>query len=231
MNSFEKLKEELCFFCHLLYERHLATGTGGNITARHEDRILCTPSGVSLRTVEPASICVVDMNGKRMEGASPTKEMGMHLGILKIRPEINVVFHLHGAHIIAASTLLHPGPDALPPLTPGFVYHAHPVPMLPFMIPGSRDLGKAAAESLSTPFTHALLLQNHGLVTVGKDFEAALNMAEEVDEAARIYVLTRGKASLIPAHLVPEIKAIERQVDDPYTLEEIGLAVKEEMEK
>lgn len=208
MDAFDTLKKDICTVCHLLYERHLTAGTGGNITARHKDRIVCTPSGISLRSVQPDNLCVVDMDGNLIEGIGPTKELGMHLAILKGRSEIRAVLHLHGAHIIAASTLLSPGPDVLPALTPGFVYHAHPVPMLPFMVPGSRALKDAAAQAFSDPAIRALLLKNHGMITGGKDFETALTIAEEVDEVARIYVITRGSASLIPESDIHEIKAI-----------------------
>lgn len=143
-----------------------------------------------------------------MGGKAPTKELRMHLAILVKRPDIDVIFHLHGAYIIAASTLLKPGPDTLPPLTPEFVFHAHPLPMLPFMVPGSRRLKGAASDSFSETRTNAILLQNHGIITVGKDFEEALNIAEAVDEAARIYVLTKGRATHIENTSIDEIKAL-----------------------
>ena len=101
--------------------------------------------------------------------------------------------------------MLKPGPDTLPPITPGFVYYAHPLPMVPFLVPGTQILAKTVAEKFSKRQRRAVLLQNHGLVTVGKDFQEALNVAEEVDEAARIYVLTGGKAKAIPSEDLSKI--------------------------
>jgi ribulose-5-phosphate 4-epimerase/fuculose-1-phosphate aldolase len=203
-------REDFCRFCHLLYDRHLSAGVGGNVAARCGTRIWLTPTGCSLREVQPDDIAVVDAHGVLIQGETPTKEAGMHLGILRERPDMNVVFHVHGAHIIAASTLLDPGASSLPALTPGFVYYAFPLPMLPFMVPGSPDLAAAVREALAGQGARAVLLQNHGLITAGKDFREALNIAEEVDEAARVYVLTGGKAPLISGKDIDSIRSIRQ---------------------
>jgi ribulose-5-phosphate 4-epimerase/fuculose-1-phosphate aldolase len=191
-------KTDFCRFCHLLYKRHLVSGVGGNMAARCGEHVLLTPSGYSLRDVIPEKVVVLDVQGKPGEEGHPTKDMGFHLGVLQARREINVVCHTHGAHIVASSAMLEPGPSTLPPLTPGFAYYAYPLPMIPFMVPGTVELTVAVVKALSPPHSRALLLQNHGLVTVGGDFMEAINIAEEIDEAARIFVLTNGEAKTIP---------------------------------
>lgn len=191
-------KEEFCRYCNLLYERHLVTGVGGNVSVRVRNQIFLTPSGYSLRDVVQDLVVTVDAGGKVIDGGTPTKDANMHLAVLRARSDVNVVCHIHGAHIVAATSMLQPGPDTLPPLTPGFVYFAHPLPMIPFMPPGSPGLAESVTEILSRENSRAIFLQNHGLVTVGTDFQEAFNIAEEIDEAARIYVLTGGKARAIP---------------------------------
>jgi len=207
-------KADFCRFCRTLYERHLVSGSGGNLSVRVGEKIFVTPSGCSLRDLEPERVVTVNPRGDVLDGAEPTKDVAMHLGIMGKRSDIRVVCHVHGASIIAASTLLIPGQDVLPPLTPGFVYFVHPLAMLPFLVPGSEALARATTERFRNPECSALLLQNHGLVTVGRDFDGAFNLAEEVEEATRIYVLTNGKAGEIPEEGVKEIKSM-RGVHDP----------------
>ena len=205
MNPGLTAKEEFCRFCRLLYDRHLVAGVGGNISARSGENILLTPSGFSLRDVEPGTVVTVNGEGRAIEGENPTKDAAMHLKILRARPETEVVFHVHGAAIVAASTMMKPGPDTLPPLTPGFVYYAHPLPMLPFLVPGTEVLADTVAQEFSRRECKALLLQNHGLVTIGKNFQDAFNVAEEIDEAARVFVLTHGESKVIPSEDLSKI--------------------------
>lgn len=200
-------KEDFCLFCRLLYERDLVAGSGGNLSVRVGEEIFITPSGYSLRDISPEMVVTLNKEGRVLEGEAPTKDMEMHLRVLRARAGINVVCHVHGAHIIAVSTLISPGSDSFPPITPGFAYFAHPLEMLPFMVPGTKELAVAAAGCFSNPDCSALLLQNHGLVTVGVSFQDALNVAEEIDEAAKIYVLTNGKAKSIPGDEVNRIKS------------------------
>ena len=205
--SFTATRKDFCEFCRLLYDRHLVTGVGGNVAARSGNRIFLTPTGCSLREVRPERIAVVNGEGRLLQGDPPTTESHIHMETLRARPEINVVVHLHGAYLIAVSTLLDPGPNTLPPLTPGFVYYAYPLPMISFMVPGTKRLASAVFTELTTQKGCAVLLQNHGLITAGKDFPEALNIAEEIDEAARIYILTRGRATQISDKDIAEIKA------------------------
>lgn len=199
-------KEDFSQFCRLLYERHLVAGVGGNVSARAADRIFITPSGYSLRAIGPEAIVAVDRSGTVLEGGPPTKDLETHLQILERRPELNVVCHVHGAFIVAVSCLVDPGPNVLPPVTPGFAYFSHPIAMIPFMVPGTKEFARETTKQFSRPDCRALLLQNHGLITAGENFHEAINIAEEMDEAARVYLLTEGKAKAIPAEFVRKIK-------------------------
>jgi len=132
-------KEDFCFFCRTLYDRHLVTGVGGNLSIRVGEEIFITPSGYSLGDMVPDIVITMNGEGRVLEGGNPTKDVEVHLGVFSERPDVNVVCHAHGACIIAVTTLLDPGPDSLPPITPGFVYFAYPLAMIPFMVPGSKE--------------------------------------------------------------------------------------------
>lgn len=204
-------KGDFCRFCHMLYQRHLVGGVGGNMAARSGKDIFLTPSGCSLRNIEPDSIVTMLSEGEVSGKGTPTKDAASHLRIMKTRPDINVSLHLHGAHIIAASALLNPGIDSLPPLTPGFVYFAYPLTMMPFLVPGTDELAEAVEKVFKDRSSKAVLLQNHGLITIGSDFDDAFNAAEEIDEAAKIFLLTAGRAKPIPMEDINRIKTIPLQ--------------------
>lgn len=192
-------------FCRTLYERHLVTGVGGNVSARDKDNFLVTPSGISLRNMTPEIVVSVGNDGSIQEGSSPSKEFHMHLHIFERREDVNVVCHIHGSHIVAASSILEVGSDSLPALTPGFTFFAYPLPLVPFFIPGSPELSEAVEKNFANQKLKALLLKNHGLITVGKNMAESLNIAEEVDEAAHIYMLTNGRGSKIDKDLTSKI--------------------------
>jgi ribulose-5-phosphate 4-epimerase/fuculose-1-phosphate aldolase len=200
-------RDNFATFCRILYERELVTGVGGNVAARFGNGFLITPSGFSLRDITPASLLHVHEDGTVEGEGKPSKEMTMHHRIFMRRPEVNVVCHVHGSSIIAVSTLFQPGPQSIPPVTSGFVFFAHPLPMIPFFLPGSNELAGGVEEAFAGTSLKALLLKNHGLITVGKTLAEALNIAEEVDEAARIYLLTEGRCSLLPTESLQKIRS------------------------
>ncbi len=204
----EKVKQEFCRFCTLLYQRGLVAGIGGNVCVRVEDAFLLTPTGYSLRNLEVSMVSVLSTKGEHLQGLPPTKDANLHLGVLNKRREAKVSCHLHGAHIIAASSLMNPGANSLPPLTPGFTYFAYPLPMLPFLVPGSNELVSEVTDKLGTGNRKALLLQNHGLITLGKDYQEAMDIAEEIEEAAHIFVLTQGKGRILTEQEVRAIRAL-----------------------
>lgn len=193
------MRDRFVEFCKTLYDRELVSGVGGNVAMRDGDAVLVTPTGRSLGFLDATDLVQVDLGGGVIGEGNPSKEIGMHLLILRDRPEAKVVCHVHGSYIIAASCMVEPGDDSLPALTPGFTFYAYPMPMVPFAVPGSSELLRAVGDKAKG--RRAVLLQNHGLVTVGATIEEALNIAEEVDECARAFVLTQGRAKPIPAEL------------------------------
>jgi len=204
----EKEKEKFSRACRILYEKGLVSGVGGNLCVRAGEIYLLTPTGYSLRDIETDNISVVDENMKLIEGQPPTKDALVHMEVLKKRTDVAISCHVHGAYIIAAGSLLYPGDNSIPPITPGFVYFAYPLPMLPFLVPGSNELKTSVVEILSKGEIKALLLQNHGLITLGESYSEAINIAEEVEEAAHIYLLTHGKARHLTDSEIEKIKSL-----------------------
>ncbi len=191
-----KLREHICLLAKSLFDRGLTGGSTGNISARTSDGgLLVSPTGTSFGRLDPARLSRFDVERNLISGDEPTKEMSLHSAFYDTRSTAGAVVHLHSCHSVALSML----PDAntdnfLPPLTPYSIMKLGKVKLLPFFLPGDPAMGKAV-RGLAGKRT-AVMLANHGPVVAGKDVEAACNAVEELEDTARLALLTRGMSPL-----------------------------------
>ncbi|MFF2270930.1 class II aldolase/adducin family protein [Agromyces sp. NPDC058136] len=182
---------ELERVAHSIHRRGLTHGRTGNLAVRDGERILVTPTGVSLADIDGDSLSVLDADGRHVDGPAPTKEAFLHVAMLRVRPEANAVVHTHSVHSAALSVLDGLDPDApLPPLTAYYGMRVGRLALLPYFAPGdpaATDAVEAASRS-----SHALLLRHHGPVVAGADLESALDALEELEHTAQIFFLTSG---------------------------------------
>jgi 3-dehydro-4-phosphotetronate decarboxylase len=126
-----------------------------------------------------------------VSGDQPTKEMALHAAFYETRAGVGAVVHLHSTHSVALSMLPETDPEnALPPLTAYSVMRLGRVKLLPYFRPGDPAMGEAVRGLAGR--RSAVLLANHGPVVAGKDLEAAVYATEELEETARLALLTRG---------------------------------------
>lgn len=186
------LRERICRLARSMFDRGLTGGASGNISARTEDGgLLVTPTGSSMGDLDPARLSRFDAGGRLVSGDAPTKEMALHSAFYETRARVGAVVHLHSTHSVALSML--PGTDpesALPPLTAYSIMRLGRVKLLPYFRPGDPAMGEAVRGLAGR--RSAVLLANHGPVVAGKDLEAAVYAAEELEETARLALLTRG---------------------------------------
>ena len=211
MSAESQLREQICLLARSLFERGLTGGSSGNISARTSDGgLLVSPTGSSFGRLDPARLSRFDATGRLIEGDAPTKEMPLHSAFYDTRSSAGAVVHLHSCHAVALSML--PNVDAdnfLPPLTPYAIMRLGKVKLLPFFLPGDPAMG-AAVRSLAGRRS-AVMLANHGPVVAGKDVEAACNAIEELEDTARLALLTRG---LAPRMLTDEqVQAVVTKFD------------------
>ncbi len=195
------LREAICRFGRSLFERGLTPGSSGNISVRLEDGgWLCTPTDAALGFLDPARIARLDANRRLVSGDKPTKEIPLHDALYDTRPEAGAVVHLHSTHAVALSLLPEIDPaEALPPLTPYVMMRVGKVALVPFHVPGDPAVGDAI-RGLAGKHS-AVLLANHGPVVAGTSLQAAVFAMEELEETAKLHLLTRG---LNPRPLTPE---------------------------
>jgi len=164
----------------------------GSIARRTEDAGLWgSPTGNSFGRLDPAQLSRFDEQGTLIDGDKPTKEMPLHTAFYDTRSTAGAVVHLHSCHSVALSLM----PDAdednfLPPLTPYGIMKLGKVKLLPFFLPGDPAMGEAVRGLAGK--RSAVMLANHGPVVAGQDIEAACNAIEELEDAARLAMMTRG---------------------------------------
>jgi ribulose-5-phosphate 4-epimerase/fuculose-1-phosphate aldolase len=174
-----------------LFERGLTSGSSGNITVRLADGFLATPTNSCLGFLEPDRISKLDAAGQPVSGDAPTKELPLHLAFYRNRPSAQAVVHLHSTYATALSCLGDVDPqNAVPPITPYVVMRVGRVPVLPYARPGSADLAPAIAACAAE--CAAVLLANHGPVVAGRSLEEAVFAIEELEEAAKLAIVTKG---------------------------------------
>ena len=192
MTAETKLREQICLLAKSIFDRGLTGGSTGNISARTEDGgVLVSPTGTSFGRLDPARLSRLDAGGTLIDGDSPTKEMPLHAAFYDTRASAGAVVHLHSCHSVALSMLPDIDPDNfLPPLTPYAIMKLGKVKLLPFFLPGDPAMGEAVRGLAGK--RSAVMLANHGPGVAGKDVEAACNAIEELEDTARLALLTRG---------------------------------------
>lgn len=180
------MRASLVAACQRLDLRGLIAGAEGNLSARlSAGTIAITPSGMRKADVRERDLLTISDRGTvaagQSSGARPSSEMPMHLAIYAARPDVRAIVHAH------------------PPAATGFAVAGRTlprgilaelddvlgdVPLAPFRRPGSGELGAAVAEALGG--ANVALLARHGAVAVGPTVDAALNLMESLEQAARI---------------------------------------------
>ena len=190
-----------------LYEHGLVRGTSGNISARipGTDTFLIKPSGVYMKLLKPEELVLVTLEGNKIRGESNVSmETPMHVAIYRARKDVQAVVHTHAPTATAFGIARI---EILPLQIELFILLPRGVPIIPFKLPGSKGLAEAVRKKIAE--YDALILENHGIVTVGSTVEAACNLNEMVEEAAKIQFMTMmlaGKTTISRAELEKKFK-------------------------
>ena len=186
-----------------LFARGYSVGSAGNISVKVDDGYLMTPTNSSLGRLEAARISKLDRNFVHLAGDKPSKEVFLHQAFYHARPEAAAVVHLHSTYATAVGCLADVDQaNPIPPLTPYFVMRiGRTMPVIPYYRPGDPAMGPAIAAAARD--ARAVLLANHGPVVSGANLVDAVYAAEELEEAAKLFLLLRGASPrlLLPAQV------------------------------
>jgi L-fuculose-phosphate aldolase len=177
-------RDDIVCFGRKLLAAGLTTGTGGNlsIVSRSEGLIAISPSGIEYEEMTPADVPVVDLAGAAVEGIrKPSSELDFHRALYRKRPDIRAVVHTHSVYATTMACLNW----EIPAVHYLVAFSGLKVPLAPYATFGTPELAANVAESIGE--FNAVLLANHGLVTVGENLATAFAVAEEIELVARIY--------------------------------------------
>jgi L-fuculose-phosphate aldolase len=206
--SLDELRQAIIACGRLCYERRLMTANDGNISVRVDgERVLITASGVSKGRMEAQDLILLDMEGNVLQAAAgrkPSSETPMHLEAYRQRPDIRAVIH---AHPIFATTLTVAGHDLPLDVLPEVMLTLGEVPTTAYATPASHEDAEVIRELIRTH--NALLLRQHGSLTVGIHLEEALIHLERVEHVAQVYyqALLLGHVERIPPTALQKLTA------------------------
>jgi len=199
----QSLREKLVWTMRQLSERGMNPGTSGNASARCGNGMLITPSGVPPERIKPESIVRFDADGTPAPGSlKPSTEWQMHLGIYRQRSEANGVVHCHSRY----ATILACAGRTIPSLHYMVgVSGKTTIPLCPYAVFGSQALADLVLATLDGG--NGCLMANHGLITLGRDLDRALMIAEQVEEQAAVYwgTLLIGGPKLLSSEQMEEV--------------------------
>ena len=177
----EAEREQVALASRRLAGEGLVLGTSGNLSARRDDRVAITPTGVVLAEVEPDQVSVVDMDGRLVEGdLEPTSELELHLGAYR-RYGSGGVVHTHSPMATALSCVV----DEVPCVHYGMLALGGTVRVASYATFGTPALAEAVLDALED--RTAALMANHGAITVAADLPAATELALLLEWACTVY--------------------------------------------
>ena len=174
-------------FGRRLHASGFVAATDGNLSVRlDENRLLVTPTCMSKGMMRPADLVVVDMEGNLLSGKRKvSSEIGMHLTIYRLRPDVHGIVH---AHPPTATGFAASGIGLSRPLVCEVVVGLGSIPLARYGTPGTPELTDALEPLI--PNHDAVLMANHGVVTFGASLENAYMKMETVEHFAKIALVT-----------------------------------------
>ena len=192
------LREEVCRLHAELPKNGLVAWTSGNISARDPSSglVVIKPSGLRFEDLTPASMVVVDLQGKVVDGElAPSSDTASHCAIYRHMPEVNGVAHTHSRYATAFAVIGEPIPCVTTAMADEF---GGEIPCCDFALIGGEEIGKLVVDKLRGHRSPAALLQNHGVFAIGASAEAAVKAAVMTEDNAAIVWTARQLGQVIP---------------------------------
>lgn len=195
----KQVREVVAGLHEQLIKWNLVVWTAGNVSQRlrSADLMVIKPSGLRYESLTPESMVVCDLNGELVDGqASPSSDTKSHAYIYRNMPDVYGVVHTHSTYATAWAATGQEIPCGLTMMGDEF---GGPVPVGPFRLIGSEAIGEGVVDTLKRyPHSPAVLMQNHGPFTIGRDAESAVKAAAMTEEVAHTMWAARQLGDIIP---------------------------------
>jgi L-fuculose-phosphate aldolase len=198
-----KKRQAIIDACRRMNALGINQGTSGNISVRHGDGLLVTPTSVPYESMTPDQIVFMGFDGSHAKTQKPSSEWRFHLDILRSRREVDAVVHAHSTYctILAIMGL------EIPPIHYMIaVAGGDNIRCAPYATYGTPELSAHALKALEG--RRACLLDHHGMIAIGPSLAKAMWLAVEVETLARQYhgCLQIGRPPLLPADEIERVR-------------------------
>jgi L-ribulose-5-phosphate 4-epimerase len=194
--KFQAEREKLTQLHQQLWDAGLVVWTGGNISQRVEGGFLIKPSGVRYDALTAQSMIYCNLDGEVIEGDyQPSSDTAAHAYVYREMPDVGGVVHTHSNYACAFAAVAQPIPCVLTALADEF---GGEIPLGPFAIIGDDSIGRGIVQTLRDHRSSAVIMQNHGVFTIGSDAEAALKSAVMCEDNAKSVWLAKQLGPLAP---------------------------------
>jgi L-ribulose-5-phosphate 4-epimerase len=195
----DALRETVCRLNKVLPQEGLVTMTSGNVSGRDPETnlVVIKPSGISFEALTPDDMAIVDLHGNVVESRlAPSVDTATHLVVYRARPDVMGMVHTHSNYATAFAAVGRPIPAVLTAIADEF---GGPIPCGPYCQIGEEQIGAAIVAHIGA--SPAILLQNHGVFTIGPTPAAAVKAAVMCEDVARTVFLALQLGTPIP---IPE---------------------------
>ncbi len=205
MSDESRIREQICATGASLFQRGYTVGAAGNISVRLHDGWLITPTDACLGRLDPAELSKVDAGGQWVSGAKPSKTLVLHRGIYANDGEARAVIHTHSTHLVALTLSgVWREDEVLPPITPYQVMKVGRIPLIRYRRPG--DPQAAAEVAALAGQVRGALFERLGPVVWERSVEQASHVLEELEETARLWLMTHPRPQPLDAAAIDELR-------------------------
>jgi len=208
----QALRAEICRVGRSLFERGYVHATAGNISARLGEGFLITPTDACLGWLEPERLAAVDAQGVQRSGDRASKTLALHRRIYDSDASARCVIHSHSTHLVALTLAgVWSAEDIVPPITPYYVMKVGHVPLIPYHRPGDPAAAECVAQAIVRArergaAIRAVMLERLGPKVWHETPAAAMATLEELEETAKLWLMTNRKPAPLGAAQIDELK-------------------------